>query len=286
MKTLGYYNGTIAEIADMTVPMVDRACYFGDGVYDATCCGNYTIYNLQPHVDRFFRSAERMRIKIPCTREQLCTLLADLVRKMDTPNNFVYWQVTRGSGLRQHTFEDDIQPNLWVMIEPDDISDMQHEVYHLISLPDTRYLHCDVKTLNLLPSVLANQAAKEAGCQEAVLYREGERITECAHSNIHMLKNGVFHTAPLDNLILPGIARANLLRMCGKLGIAVDESPYTLSDLMQADEVILSSCTSFAMRVREIDGVAVGGKDEIRLHALQQALLDDFLQETHQKEGV
>ena len=105
------------------------------------------------------------------------------------------------------------------------------------------------------------QKAKEAGCQEAVFHR-GDRVTECAHSNCHILKDGILYTAPADNLILPGIARAHLIHICKKLEIPVSETPYTLKEMMDADEIFFSSSSALTCRIGEIDGKKVGCKDE------------------------
>ena len=93
MKTLGYYNGTYGELENMTIPMNDRVCWFGDGVYDAGPCRNYRIFALDEHVDRFFNSAGLIRMKLPCTKEELKELLRDLVKKMDTGDLFVYFHI-------------------------------------------------------------------------------------------------------------------------------------------------------------------------------------------------
>ena len=149
----------------------------------------------------------------------------------------------------------------------------------LITKEDTRFFHCNIKTLNLIPSVIASQDAKEAGCDETVLHR-GNRVTECAHSNVHIIQNGVFRTAPTDNLILPGIARAHLIKACNKLGIPVDETAFTLQDLMEADEVIVSSSGSLCLAAEVIDGKPVGGKAPELLKKLQDEVLREFNEET------
>ena len=104
MKELGYYNGAVGELSQMTVPMNDRACWFGDGVYDAQMVRNGVIFGLDEHVDRFFRSASMIRIQMPFTKEELKDILKNLVAKMDSGNLFLYYQVTRGSGPRAHAF--------------------------------------------------------------------------------------------------------------------------------------------------------------------------------------
>ena len=238
MKTLGYYNGTYDELENMKIPMNDRVCFFGDGVYDAGPSHNYRIFALDEHVDRFFNSAAMLRIQMPCTKEELKTLLKDLVKKMDTGDLFVYYQVTRGTGIRNHEFTDG-PGNLWVTLKPAPVPSIWEKI-NLITVEDTRFFHCNIKTLNLIPNVMAAQRAKEEGCGEAVFHR-GDRVTECAHSNCHILKGGRLITAPADHLILPGIARAHLIRMCEKLEIPVDERPFTVAEMMGADEVLVTS---------------------------------------------
>jgi len=122
---------------------------------------------------------------------------------------------------------------------------------------------------------MAATAAEEAGCYEAVLHRDG-RVTECAHSNVHIIKDGVFRTAPTDNLILPGIARANLIRFCKELGVPVCEEPFTLDEMMAADEVIVSSSSAFCLAAEMIDGTPVGGKAPEILNSLRDACIIDF----------
>lgn len=274
MENLGYYNGKFGTLEEMVVPMDDRVCWFGDGVYDAGPCRNYKIFAIDEHIDRFFNSAALLDIKMPVTKDELKELLCDLVKKLDTGDLFVYYQVTRGTGIRNHAFTEG-PGNLWVMIKPATISD-GIEPIKLITVEDTRFFHCNIKTLNLIPSVMATQKAKEAGCQEAVFYRPGGRVTECAHSNVHIIKDGKLYTAPTDNLILPGIARAHLIKMCKKLGIAVSETPYTLEDLFNAEEVIVTSSSNLCLHACEIDGKPVGGKQPEMMELLRKSLLEEF----------
>ncbi|KOF57486.1 cytochrome C550 [Clostridium sp. DMHC 10] len=280
MKNLGYYNGEFDLIENMKIPMNDRVCYFGDGVYDATYSRNHKIFALDEHIDRFYNSAGLLRIKIPYTKEQLKELLADMVTKVDSGEQFVYWQVTRGTGMRNHAFPpDEVKANLWIVLKPTNIKDMSHKL-KLITLEDTRFLHCNIKTLNLLPSVNCSTKNRRGWMQEAVFHR-GDRVTECAHSNVSIIKDGIFKTAPTDNLILPGIARAHIINMCKKFDIPVNETAFTLKELMDADEVIVTSSGQFCMAACEIDGKPVGGKAPELIKKLQAALLNEFLEATN-----
>jgi D-alanine transaminase len=278
MKTLGYYNGKYGELEEMSIPMNDRVCWFGDGVYDAGPSRNYKIFALDEHIDRFFNSAGLLDIEMPVTKEELKELLQEMVNKMDTGDLFVYYQVTRGTGVRDHAYTKG-PGNLWIMLKPAEISD-GIEPIKLITVEDTRFLHCNIKTLNLIPSCVATEKAKKAGCQEAVFYRAGGRVTECAHSNVHIIKDGKLVTAPTDNLILPGIARAHLIRMCKKLGIPVSETPYTLKELFEAEEVLVTSSSNLCLHACEIEGKPVGGKNPELLEKIRAALLGEFYEKT------
>lgn len=280
MKNLAYYNGKCDEMENMFIPMYDRVCFFGDAVYDVTYSRHGKIFALDDHVDRFFSSAALLEIELPMSKDELKVLLCDLVSKMDTGENFVYFQASRaGDPIRNHVFcEDGRKANLWVNIYHREIVDVYKKV-KLMTAEDTRYFHCNIKTINLIPSVMASQRAKEAGCTETVLHRNG-RVTECAHSNVHIFKDGVFITAPTDNLILPGIARKHLIAACRRLGIPVREEPYTLDDLMAADEIMISSAGTLCSSANEVDGKPVGGRAPALLRTLQDAVLQEFLTET------
>ena len=257
--------------------MNDRESYFGDGVYDVTYTKNYNIYCLDQHIERFYTSAEKLRIKVPMEKEELKALLGELVHKLDSDEQIVYWQVTRGTAPRNFPFPD-TKANLWVVIRECPVTDT-YRTLRTITVEDTRYLHCNIKTLNLIPNVMAEQTAKERGLDTAIFCR-GERVTECAHANIHILKDGKLITPPADNLILPGIARQNILKFTKILGIETVIRPFTKTEMMNADEVILSSAGSFCVRIGEIDGVKVGGKDSKTLRRLQDALVNDFITAT------
>ena len=222
-----------------------------------------------------------LEIEPPCSKEEMAEILKEMVKKVDDGNQFVYWQVTRGTADRNHAFPKNTKSNLWIMLRPRNVSD-NHPV-KVVTTEDTRFLHCNIKTLNLIPSVMAAEKAEKAGVDECIFHRNG-RVTECAHSNVHIIRDGKLVTAPTDNLILPGIARANLIRMAKTLGYEVEEVPYTLDDLMNAEEVIVTRCGSFCQPVCEVDGKPVGGKQPEMLKRLQDALMAEYLEYTDIKE--
>ncbi|MGE4276057.1 MAG: aminotransferase class IV [Lawsonibacter sp.] len=280
MKEVGYYNGAIGPLEEMTVPMGDRALYFGDGIYEATCVANRVPFALDDHLDRMYNSLRLMEIPFHMERGQVKAELQKVIDAAEeTQIQFLYWQISRGISVRNHPFPPaEAKPGLMIYVRPYAMKSLDRP-YKLISQEDRRFYLCNIKTLNLIPSVLASQRAVERGCDEAVFHR-GSRVTECAHSNISILKDGVLRTAPTDELILPGITRKHLLALAGEHGIPVDERPYSMVELMNADEIIVTSSSALCMKVASVDGIPVGGKDPQRLKLLQEAYLEKFHLET------
>jgi D-alanine transaminase len=274
MKNLAYYNGEIAPIEELKVPVSDRVCWFGDGVYEAALAKGGAIFTLQEHLDRLYRSAGFIDLLPPVSKTEMAAILNDLVKKVEGETLLVYWQLTRGGALRVHSYDAELKNNFWVTIRPMPLGDTTQKVKQLTA-PDNRYLMCNVKTLNLLPNTLAATTAKKAGCYEAVFHRDG-RVTEGTHSNIHILKDGVFQTAPADNLILGGITREHTIALCRTFGVPVREAPFTVDEMMSADEVLVGSSTSLCLAASHIDSKPVGGKDEKLLKRLHDALWAEF----------
>ena len=279
MENLGYYNGKYDLLENMTVPMNDRACYFGDGIFEVAYCRNYKIYALDEHMDRLYESAAILGLNIPHTKEELSDIIRGLVHKLDDHEQIVYWQISRGTQLRNHAPAKGIVANVWITLRPMKLKDI-YTPMKLISLEDTRFLHCNMKTLNLIPTVLASAKAEAAGADEAVFHRNG-RVTECAHSNISIIQSdGSVKTAPADNYILAGVARAHFIKMCQSFGVNVYEEPYTVQELMAADEIVVTSSGTLCRPVCMIDGIPVGGKAPELLRKLQDALMKDFMDKT------
>lgn len=281
MKTLGYYNGVYGELDSMQVPMNDRACSFGDGLYDSAYARNGIVYSLHEHIDRIFRGADELGIIPPCTKEEMTNTINEMVKKVDADEVFVYWQLSRGTMPRAHACTEDLVANFWIIIRPMSLRPTYQKI-RLLSREDTRFLHCNIKSLNLIPAVLAATAAKKAGLDECVLHRNG-RVTECAHSNIQFIKGNTLVTPPADNLILAGIQRGHLMTKCREFGLTVEERPFMMEEMLAADEIIVTSAGSMCLAVCEIDGKSVGGKNPELLKRLQDALLGDFMKATEKQ---
>ena len=275
MKHIGYYNGEIGPLEEMKIPMLDRAVYFGDGCYDAAMFSNNRIFALEDHLDRFYNSCRLLEIPFDMEREALTKELQKCIDANELSEGMIYWQCSRGTYYRSHNFPPEtVKPNLMIFTVPDEIVPMD-TTYKLISMEDTRFLHCNIKTLNLIPSVIAYQRCIEAGCQETLFHRQG-RVTECAHSNVLILKDGTLHTPPRDNLILPGITLKHLIILAKENSIPVIEAPFSMDELKNADEVIISNSGAFCIRADELDGKPIGGKDPKTLKILQDAYRDKF----------
>lgn len=274
MKALAYYDGKIGTPEEMTVPFNDRVHFFGDGCYDATVGANGKVYLLQDHLDRFYTSAKALDIRIPMEKEKLGALLTELLGKVDSKINFVYWQVTRGVEERNHVYDPQTPGKLWVLIRPQTLNDPEVPIA-LNDEEDTRFYHCNIKTLNLLPSVRTAQRAKLAGCGETIFHR-GDIVTECAHSNVSVLKDGVFYSHPNDELILRGIAKTHMIQACYRLGITVMEKPFTMDFLKNADEIFVTSSSNFCLHAKTLNGESVGCKDPVTRKAIQDAVLQEF----------
>ena len=279
MKNLGYYNGKYDLIENMSVPMNDRACYFGDGIFEVIYTRNHKPYALDEHIDRLYASAQELGIHIAITKEEFTSIIIDLIGKVDSGEQLVYFQVSRGTEMRSHAPMSPLNANIWVTIRPMTLKD-SYVPMKAITMEDTRFFHCNMKTLNLIPTVLASREAAARGCDEAIFHR-GDRVTECAHSNISIITDkGELKTAPADNMILAGVARGHLISFCKKFGIPVIEEPFTVKEMMSAAEVIVTSSGTLCRPVCEIDGVAVGGRAYELLSKLRDALTKDFMDKT------
>jgi len=191
----------------------------------------------------------------------LAQVIQETVRRNRLRDATVYIQVSRGPAPRDHLFPAEPQPTLIVtakrMKRPDPKA--YAAGVGVVTAPDIRWLKCEIKSISLLPNVLAKQAAKEAGAYEAWLLRDGDVVTEASSSNAYIVdERGVLRTHPLSSLILGGVTRAVVLELARAEGIAVEERPFTRDEIADAQEAFLTSTSSWVMPVVRIDGTAVG----------------------------
>lgn len=274
MENIGYYNGTFAPMDQLMIPALDRGVYFGDGVYEALRVERHRFFALREHLSRFRDSLAFLRIAFPMTDETLTAILQEAADRVESDSQQLYFQVTRATAMRTHSFPEAGEANLLVFSRGVALADLQ-EYRRVVTLPDTRWGHCNIKSLNLIPSVLAAQAAKERGCSEAVFHRDGV-VSECSSSNLLLLKNGVLRTAPADERILPGVTRAHYLMLARKIGVPVDETTFTLEQMMDADELLITSTSAHGLPVGFVDDKPVCGRDEAHLRKLQKTYREFF----------
>ncbi|WP_099157409.1 D-amino-acid transaminase [Virgibacillus ndiopensis] len=239
---------------NINYPFEERGLQFGDGVYEVIRIYNGNYYLLNEHVTRLFRSAEAVKINLPFTKEEVSKLLAELVEKNDiTTDAKVYLQVTRGSAPRDHVFPNNVEANVYAYVQhlPRNLDLLKNGV-STITRRDTRWENCYIKSLNLLPNVLAKQEAKEQGCYEAILHKDGF-VTECSASNVYLVKDGKIHTHPIRKNILHGCVRMSVERFATDLKIPFIEEGFSIDDITTADEIFLTSSTSEIMPIVQVD---------------------------------
>lgn len=270
MTDLCYYNGAYGAIDEMMVPLNDRSYYFGDALYEAIYAQNHIPFAIEDHLDRMYGSFEEMRMHVTISKDELRDIIQNIVGQVDSNEQMVYIQLSRGTYRRQHSFPpENIPCNLLVYSNHHPLRDISVS-HNLVTVEDTRWTHCNLKTPNLLPNVWAMQKAKEMGCSEAVFHR-GNIVTECSAATIFIVQDHTLRTAPNSNLILPGTTRAHFLRIANELGVSTCEEAFTLEELFSADEVFFTGCTAHCVRVGQIDGRPVGGKDPGMIKRLQEA---------------
>lgn len=257
--TVHFINGEYINEDDVSVSIDDRGYYFGDGVYEVIKVYDGELYTAHEHLSRLFSSAQKIKIDIPFTESNLLQVAKELLIRNKISNGQVYMQVTRGVAPRQHNFpSQEVLPMLTAYaLETKRPLDAIEKGVSVKSVVDVRWLLCDIKSLNLLGSVLAKQEAKEANCFEALLHRDGF-VTEGSSTNIFGVKEGIVYTHPATNLVLNGITRQVVLRLCKELAIPCVEKEFTLVEAFDMDELFLTSTTSEIMPITKLDGQPIG----------------------------
>ncbi len=277
MNRIAYMDGRFCAPQDIRIPLDDRGIYFADAVYDACLGKGRCIFDAPAHLDRLFGNLQQLHIPAPCAPEDLMQLLRQAATACLPSVCFLYIQISRTAPNRRHAYPDNAASRLLITADAIELPGPDEELT-LITTEDLRYDFCYIKTVNLLPNVLAAREAQQRGADEAIFVRDGQ-VTECAHSNIAILKDGVLLTHPTDRRILPGITRRRLLALCETCGIPVCERPFSVREMMEADDVLISSTSKLVRRAAVIDGCPVGGKGPLGrqlCRGLYQAFLDEM----------
>ncbi|PYZ97075.1 D-amino-acid transaminase [Alteribacter lacisalsi] len=253
--TIEYINGKYLSSGEAAVPLEERGHQFGDGVYEVIRYYNGHGFMLEEHLERLEKSAGEIRIDLDGGIGRIKEIIEEGVEKSGLKDCYVYLQVTRGIAPRNHLFPKETKPSVSMTVKPASAltRDMVENGVAAVTHADERWANCYIKSLNLLPNILAKQTASEKGCYEAILHKDG-RVTEASSSNAFIVKDDTIITTPLSREILPGITRAALKDVCDTAGIRFDEQHFTVREMKQADEVFITSTTSEVLPVTTIDG--------------------------------
>jgi len=261
MPRIAYVNGRYLPHAAAGVHIEDRGYQFADGVYEVCEVARGYIVDMTRHLDRLDRSLRELSIEPPVHRSALRVIMAEVVRRNRVRDGLVYLQVTRGVAPRDHVFPAGVPAALVVTAKKADPSVAARRAesgIKVITVPENRWQRVDIKTVGLLPNVLAKQQAKEAGAQEAWFIDADGTVKEGASTNAWIVtKDGKLVTRPADFGILRGITRTTLIDVAAKLGVEVEERGFTVEEAKNAKECFITAATTVVMPVVAIDGDAV-----------------------------
>ncbi|APC49256.1 D-amino-acid transaminase [Virgibacillus halodenitrificans] len=236
------------------IDIEDRGYQFGDGIYEVIGVYDGKPFLLEEHLLRLKRSAKEVHLQLPEKIEKIKGNLEKLVQVNELVEGIIYLQISRGTAARWHEFPSpEVSPVMVAYTRAEQrMSNVEDEGAIATLTEDIRWLRCDIKTLNLLPNVLAKQKAVEQNAIEAILHR-GETVTEASASNVFMVRNEEVYTHPANNFILNGITRQQVLQLCNKLGIPVNEKPFNIKEMLQAEEVFITATKLDIVPILKVD---------------------------------
>ena len=248
----------IVALADLDKAYTDRGTFFGDGVYEVLRSYNGRIFKFDEHMVRFERSLREISIE-NVDIDEIANKVKSAFARAGIANGKIYFHITRGSENRSHAPEADILPNFFLTVTKlADNSAKKANGIKVCTQPDLRWKRCDIKSLNLLPNVLAKMEAVKQGCAEAILVDEKGDITEGAGSAFFMVSGSELITRPLGREILPSITRQVVEQIAGKAGLTVVERTITAREAKTADELLLAVTTDDIVGIVEFDGTRIG----------------------------
>lgn len=247
-------NHELIDAEKAKVSIMDRGYVFGDGVYEVIRFYNGVLFKLEEHLERFKRSVHEIEIDYEFDMDLLKSEMDYLIKKSGYKSGYIYAQMTRGVGKRDHVYIDkelsEPQYIVYVVKEEERPLEIMEKGIRVLLTEDIRWLRCDIKSLNLLGSVIAKNDAVKRGAKEAVLHRNGY-ITEGSATNVFVVKEGVLYTHPANNLILNGITRLTIIDIAKELGISVVETPFIVEFFKTADEAFTSASVSEISPIKE-----------------------------------
>ena len=277
MSRIVYLNGSYAPLEEAKVSVMDRGFLFADGIYEVSAVVSGKLVDNEAHLARLERSLSEIGIAMPLSFADFVRVEEELIRRNALDNGLVYIQVTRGAAEREFTYAPGLKPTVVMFTQARDAinNPIAHSGLKIITLPDIRWARRDIKSVALLAQVLAKQAAREKGADEAWMV-EGGFVTEGGSSNAFIVtRGGAIITRPLSNDILPGITRLAVLALAKERGFAIEERAFSVHEALGAAEAFLTSATSFVLPVIEIDGKPVAdGKPGPVTQRLREIYID------------
>jgi D-alanine transaminase len=262
LSRIAYVNGRYLRHAEASVHIEDRGYQFADGIYEVCGIRGGKLMDERLHLERLQRSLRELRMDMPVSLSALKVILREVVRRNRIANGMVYFQVTRGVAPRDHPFPADAQASLVVTAKRLNEARVAVSVARgvdVVTMPDQRWARRDIKSVALLPNVLAKQAAREAGAYEAWLVDREGFVTEGASTNAWIVdREGRLITRPEGPDILSGVTRSVLLRAARAEGVEVVERPFTPEEAKSAREAFISASSAIIIPVVRIDGQPVG----------------------------
>jgi D-alanine transaminase len=263
MSRILYVNGRYLPRRDAKISAEDRGFLFSDGVYEVCEVRGGKLIDERRHLDRLDRSMREIRLSPAMTRAALSIVLREVVRRNRVRDGLVYLEITRGAAKRDHVFPaKDTPPTTVVMARSIDRAASEKNAENgiaVITMPDERWARVDIKSVSLLPNVLAKQAAHEQGAREAWLVDKTGHITEGSSSNAWIVtRDGKLLTRPVGRDILTGITRTVLLDVIRAQGVEFEERAFTVDEAYGAREAFVTSATQTVVPVVRIDGRPIG----------------------------
>jgi D-alanine transaminase len=263
VSRIAYVNGRYVARGAASVNIEDRGYQFADGVYEVCEVRGGRLVDERRHMERLVRSLGELRIHLPMSLSALGVILRETIRRNRVTDGIVYLQVTRGVARRDHAFPTgNVRPGVVVTasrLDPAKTEAMAADGIAVITLPDNRWDRVDIKSVALLPNVLAKQAAREQGAREAWFVDREGYVTEGSSSNAWIVtREGKVVTRQADHSILKGITRIVVSGMMAAQGLELEERPFTVDEAQQAREAFITSASQSVMPVVRIDGRPVG----------------------------
>lgn len=282
MSDVIYLNGRFVDKDQACISVMDRGFLFGDGVYEVIPAYAGKLFRLEEHLDRLDNSLVGIRINNPHSHEEWSEILNSVLKTVASDEASVYLQITRGAAeKRDHSFSADLVPTVFAMaspIAPVDPS-LAEKGAAAITLPDSRWLHCNLKTITLLANALLRQEAVDDGAAEAILIRDGYAM-EGAASNLFIVRESELITPPKGPLLLPGITRDLVLELACEHDLHCNEKDIPEAWLTDADEIWITSSTKEVVPITSLNNQPVGdgapGPVWKKMQSLYQARKDQL----------